>query len=196
MRIGIDVDNTILDYSRGFLTEVRMLAGLEQTDNASKGDLKSVVTKTHGDEEWTKIQGRVYSSVPSGVEIFAGFPELLGALIKAGHSISYMSHKSRHPIAGPPIELRKPVTDYLYANKLISPSQSAVSLTFFETKEEKISAIVDSSFDVYIDDLPEIIESVGFTCEAIHFGCVCSPGASHLGFKDWLSISTFFAPNL
>lgn len=190
------MDNTILDYSKGFLREVRMLAGLEKTDNASKEDLKSLVTRTHGDKEWTKIQGRVYSSVPSGVEIFAGFPELLGALLKAGHRISYMSHKSRHPIAGPQIELRKPVTNYLYANRLISKSQSAVTLTFFETKEEKIRAIVDSSFDVYIDDLPEIIESVGFTCKAIHFGCVCATGASHLGFKDWLSIATFFSPNL
>lgn len=196
MRIGIDIDNTILDYSEAFVEEARLLPGLEKVRKSTKADLKSIVTTCLGKEEWTLLQGRVYSRVPSGVEIYSGFSEVLRTLVDAGHHVSYMSHKSRYPILGPQIELRKPVTDYLYAKQLISHSETLVTLRFFETKEEKIQAIIDAGFDFYIDDLREILVSVEPACETIHFACGCNSAASHLGFSDWRSIAAFLAPNL
>lgn len=193
MKIGIDLDNTILDYSDAFSLAARNLKGLENIESLGKTEVKSLVIRSHGEEAWTALQGHVYSSVPLGVKVFEGFEPLLNSLNASGHTVSYMSHKSEKPISGPSVNLREPVTNFLYSKKLLGQTMRGLSLHYFETKQEKIEAVNVEYFDYFIDDLLEIVAAIDTRRDPIHFGCECEPAGnhSHLGFENWPSISRF-----
>ncbi len=193
MKIGIDLDNTILDYSDAFSLAARNLKGLEKIGALAKTEVKSLVIHTHGEEAWTALQGHVYSSVPLGVKVFEGFEPLLNSLNVSGHTVSYMSHKSEKPISGPSVNLREPVTNFLHSKKLLDQTMRGLSLYYFETKQEKIEAVNFEYFDYFIDDLVEIVAAIDTRRAPIHFGCDCEPAGkhSHLGFENWSSISRF-----
>lgn len=193
MKIGIDIDNTILNYSDAFTLAARNLRGLENIESLAKTEVKSLVIRSHGEEAWTALQGQVYSSVPLGVKIFEGFEPLLNSLIANGHTVDYMSHKSENPISGPSINLREPVTNFLHSKKLLGQPMMRPSIHYFETKNEKIDAVNAEYFDYFVDDLLEIVSLIDTKRGPIHFGCDCKPAAkrSHLGFENWPSISRF-----
>ncbi len=193
MKIGIDIDNTILDYSEAFTIAARKLKGLESIEKLPKAQVKSVVIRTHGEETWTALQSLVYSSVPLGVRVFEGFEPLLHALNAKGHTVTYMSHKSAQPISGSAADLRKPVTNFLHSKKLLGQTMIGVSHHYFETKKEKIEAINSAFFDYFIDDLLEIVSAIETKGAPIHFACDCEPLTmrSHVGFESWPSISSF-----
>lgn len=193
MKIGIDIDNTILDYSEAFTIAARKLRGFEKIETIAKNEVKSLVIRRYGEKAWTALQGEVYSSVPLGVSVFGGFQPLLNSLIAYGHKVFYMSHKSKYPISGPSTDLREPVTSFLYSRKLLGQTIKGPSLFYFETKKEKIEAINTKQFDYFIDDLVEIVTAIDTKRSAIHFGCKCEPTTKpdHLGFENWHSISRF-----
>jgi hypothetical protein len=193
MKIGIDIDNTILNYSDAFTLAARNLKGLEKIEALAKTEVKSLVIHSHGEEAWTALQGHVYSSVPLGVKIFEGFEPALNSLLVNGHTVAYMSHKSGNPISGPPVNLREPVTNFLLSKKLLGHTMRGLTLSYFETKKEKIEAVNAEHFDYFIDDLVDIVTAIDTKRAPIHFGCDCRTAAkrNHFGFENWPSISRF-----
>jgi hypothetical protein len=73
-----------------------------------------------------------------------------------------ISHKTRHPFAGPAYDLHQSARDWLAAHdfydRWISPDR-----VFFElTKKEKLARISQQGCTVFIDDLPEIFADADF----------------------------------
>jgi hypothetical protein len=90
--------------------------------------------------------------------------EVLRWAREAGHEIAIVSHKTRHPFLGPQYDLHAAARGWVEqhllenGNDLIPASQ-----VFFElTKEEKLARIADFDCDVFLDDLPEILQATGF----------------------------------
>ena len=78
-----------------------------------------------------------------------------------GHSVSIVSHKTKHPYLGPPYNLHETARAWIkqYLNKNNFPLFTDNQIFFELTKEEKIWRIQEINCDLFIDDLPEILLS-------------------------------------
>ncbi len=61
MRIGIDLDNTLIDYTEAFLYVAHQYKFIPENWRGQKLALKSLI-RSHfkGEQEWQKLQGKVY----------------------------------------------------------------------------------------------------------------------------------------
>lgn len=190
MRVGIDIDNTSIDYSLSFTRKAQDLTGVSLPRNMSKRDVQSFVVKTRGEELWTQIQGSVYSESPLKAEVSEGLREFLAIANIQQASVVFVSHKTRFPIVGPKVDLRKPVLDFMRLEKLIEPAPNNSKVVFCESPNEKLEVIRESNFDFFIDDLVSIIDKIPLSTQAVHYMCDCrhSPPLGHLAAIDWNSI--------
>ena len=61
MIIGIDLDNTVIDYTEAFLFGARQLKLIPKEWTGKKLKLKSLVQSlSEGELQWQKLQGQVY----------------------------------------------------------------------------------------------------------------------------------------
>lgn len=193
MKIGIDIDNTIIDYTDSFIREARKIKGLENLISGSKSEIKLAVKNAVGETGWTEMQGNVYATAPIGLKIFRGFDLFLTNAVKLGFHIYYISHKTQFPILGPRIELRTPIYNFIKMNQLLHPHIEGATIQFHDSQEEKIRAIKSLNLDFFIDDLVEIVDLLQYDCVPIHFMCTCNNlnNQYHLGFEDWTTIDEF-----
>lgn len=164
MRIGLDLDNTLVTYDRLFHT-VATDAGLipphvEPTKLAVREHLRSI----GAENTWIELQGEVYGGRMDEAEPCVGALEALQAAAADGHELYVMSHRTRRPFKGRPYDLhasaRRWIARHLHAEStpLVAPER-----VFLETtKEEKLARIRDHRCEVFIDDLPEILLHEGF----------------------------------
>ena len=77
MRVGLDLDNTIIDYSESFSKIAKTLGFVNENWNGNKLETKKLIcSKRNGEQKWMALQGKVYGeylkyAVPSpGLNIF------------------------------------------------------------------------------------------------------------------------------
>ncbi|HLA13670.1 MAG TPA: hypothetical protein VJZ25_01480, partial [Gemmatimonadaceae bacterium] len=106
-----------------------------------------------------EMQGLVYGARMSDAQAYVGAVECLCLAKKRRYDVSVVSHRTRHPFLGVPIDLhnaaRSWITSHLMCDgELLIPEASV----FFEvTKDAKLARIEALRCDVFIDDLPEIL---------------------------------------
>lgn len=164
MRIGLDFDNTIVNYDSLFhkvaLEQSLIPAGLPRTKLAVRDYLRS-----QGKEElWIEMQGCVYGARMSEAEAYPGAFNFFRWVRANGIPTFIVSHKTRHPFSGPRYDLheaaRKWVSEHLHNETVTFVEPEAV---FFElTKEEKLARIAELRCSLYLDDLPEILLAPSF----------------------------------
>lgn len=159
MLIGFDLDNTLLDYS----DSVRMAAAEKLpnkvSDGLTKESLKLQIQENFGGEEWTRLQGLLYTSYIQYATIDPYAIGLLNYLNQRGkHRIQIVSHKTRFPILGPQVDMREIASQHFdKLTKGLLGSTSGISIHFTETLVEKIEYINETKFDIFVDDLLEVI---------------------------------------
>lgn len=159
MIIGIDLDNTIIEYDcifakyaidRGYPAE------LEKTKSA----IRSYYLKEGKEESFTEMQAEVYGLGILNAECAEGLNEFIFHLHNYGHKLIVISHKTEFPYKGPQHNLRKAARKWLSKQEFVGiglPIEK--NQIFFEsTKEKKIERINQSRCDVFIDDLIEILQ--------------------------------------
>jgi hypothetical protein len=161
MHIGIDFDNTIVSYDALFhrvaLEKKLIPSGLSANKVAVRDHLRSCGLEN----TWVEMQGYVYGARMDEAEIYPGFTTFLDWARSAKHQVSIVSHKTRHPFAGPQYDLHAAARSWI--NIHLQDSHSNVpwfadhSIYFELTKIDKISRIGSIGCDVFIDDLPEIL---------------------------------------
>ena len=61
MRIGIDLDNTLIDYTEAFLYGAHQFELIPENWSGQKIELKSLIrSDSKGEQEWQRLQGKVY----------------------------------------------------------------------------------------------------------------------------------------
>jgi hypothetical protein len=198
VRVGLDLDNTILDYALSVEISAREALGLEIPRSLSKSEQKSWIIETAGQESWTLVQGYSYGAYSSAARVFPGFVDFLDYVLSKGHSVSVLSHKSEFPIAGPRIDLREAALETLKREgiwqRLITQGEGVGSIRFFETREEKIAGILTSATDVFVDDLIEVARSLHQIGHTFHIFCHdrggCEKGV--LCVQNWRSMPERF----
>ncbi len=164
MRIGLDFDNTIVNYDQIF-HKVALEQGVVPKDlPANKTAVRDYLRSIDKEDLWTEMQGYVYGLRMVEAGPYPGVLRFIRLAKEAGHTLAIVSHKTKHNYLGPKYDLhlaaRAWVERYLCDNQVPYIPEDRV---FFElTKDEKLARIRDFGCEVFIDDLPEILLAANF----------------------------------
>ena len=172
MIIGIDFDNTIIRYDnvfsrvglkKGIISDLRL-----KTKNEVKNDLIS----SGKENNWTELQGIVYGSHIMEAELYQNFKEACWDLIARGHKLRIISHKTQFPYIGSRINLRKAAIKWLKEKNIVGRGHNKIPLDdvfFCCTLNEKIKMVEKKKCDVFIDDLPTVLQLIDPNIKRILF---------------------------
>jgi len=97
MRIGIDLDNTLVCYDNAFLIKAWQLGLIPQGCNMSRSELrKQIREKSEGEIAWQRLQGQVYGNGISHAQLFPGAYRFLWRCKRQGHVLEIVSHKTQY----------------------------------------------------------------------------------------------------
>ena len=161
MRIGLDLDNTLICYDALFYRVARESGLIPESVAVSKGAVKSSVLSLHGNEAWTKLQAEVYGPRLFGATAYPGALKFVLKRKAAGHVFCILSHKTQFDASGGGYDLRKAALHWLEANRWIGAIDRE-DVEFHDTRGNKVQAIARRKCDVFVDDLPEVFAEPGF----------------------------------
>lgn len=164
MRIGIDFDNTLACYDGVFHAAALERGQIPADLPSDKTSVRDFLRKNGQDALFTELQGYVYGARMDLVALYPGALETLHALKVAGHELFIISHKTRHPFAGPSYDLHAAARGFLDAKGLCGTGGliDAARVFFETTKEAKVARAFELACEVFVDDLPEILALEGF----------------------------------
>jgi hypothetical protein len=164
VRLGLDFDNTIVSYDALF-HKVALEGGRIPADLApTKLKVRDYLRSQGGEQTWIEMQGYVYGARMAEAEMYAGVERFLRWARSCELPVCIVSHKTRHPFAGPKYDLHEAsrawVTQRLRdaEGPLVDPSA-----VYFElTKDDKFKRIDALQCEAFVDDLPEILVAPQF----------------------------------
>lgn len=158
MRIGIDLDNTIVNYDGVFRAAALERGLIPASFSRAKNAVRDYLNGSGRKDEFTELQGHVYGTRMDLAAPYPGFEHFLPAARAAGHEVFVISHKTRFAILGPRHDLHEAARRFLRARQLVGEGGLPEDHVFFAlTKEEKAARATSLGLDTFIDDLPEIL---------------------------------------
>ena len=183
--IGIDFDNTIISYVNVFKKLLRKNK-IQFGKKLNKEIFKKKIIKKYNEKFYTKIQSEIYGENIFYARKFANLNQSLNNLKKKNHII-LISHKTKYPILGKKVDLRKKALLWLNKNNLYGPKKifNKKNVFFEETIEKKIKRIRRLKCDYFIDDLSIILDRLPNSIYKIKFG---SKSKKYKFFLSWEKI--------
>lgn len=168
-RIGLDCDNTLIDYDRLFW-RLAVEAGLlgREVAPAKAAVRRAVRALPDGEAAWRRLQATAYGERIGQAALFPGVADFLRLARARGCLVCLVSHKPDRPAAGG-ADMRRAALGFLEAAGLFSPKGSGLdpNLVFFEdTRAAKLARIDALALDVFVDDLPEVLAEPDFPAGA------------------------------
>jgi Phosphotransferase enzyme family len=164
MRIGIDFDNTIVSYDSLFHRVARERNLIPHDTPVNKVAIRDHLRQIGKEELWTEMQGYVYGARMDEALAYPGVIEFLSRAAASGDEVAIVSHKTKSPYLGTQYDLHAAARAWVEKH-LRKDGIALVPTTqvFFElTKEEKLARIEAFGCDIFIDDLPEILQAKVF----------------------------------
>lgn len=156
MRIGLDLDNTLVCYDTLFYRLALERGLIDATCPPRKQDIRDAVRREAGDAAWQALQGDAYGPRMCDAVFFSGVPEALRLWRTAGHELCIVSHKTRFSSVEK-FDLHSAALDFLRASALLRQGLlHERDIYFCRTRDEKIDRIANLRCHVFVDDLPEI----------------------------------------
>ncbi len=176
MIIGIDLDNTIIDYRESFwLTSVStgIISDNDKKDFClkkgtfpSKSQIKQYLkSEKNSDFMWESLQGKVYGQYIPHAKIYPGFANFLLHCKNRGVKVFIISHKTKFGHNdNSKTPLREAALNFLKKNNLFSDDYgiNENDVFFLNTRNAKVNKIMDLKCTYFIDDLPQIFEEKNF----------------------------------
>lgn len=190
MIIGFDFDNTIINYSDTFKILARKKKLIPQNLSGDKVIIRNYLRDKNLEDKWTALQGEVYGKSIMRAKIYDGVQDTFEYLLKNKYKIKIISHKTKYPFIGKKINLRISALKWIEKNllKKITKSNFSISDIFFEnTIEEKIAKVQELKCDIFIDDLPEVLNLLPKKIKKILFSPVPNVISNHslTVMKSW-----------
>jgi len=161
MNIGIDLDNTLINYERAFLASAAYLnIHLPVSVNTKCKIRDHFRSRGEGEIVWQKLQGLAYGKFAlSHAEVYPGAKRFLWRCRQRGYKVVIVSHKTKYGHQDTEkVLLREVALDLLLRIGITAKENYYVdSITFHDTYEDKISFIKSQFFDWFIDDLSQVI---------------------------------------
>lgn len=168
MIIGLDFDNTIVEYTPLFRSLAIEKGWLDATSPVrSKKDVRDLVRLLpDGEMKWRDLQAEVYGPRILGAEPFAGVREFLLSCREKGWDVRVVSHKSEYAANdfGRECSLREMALKWFEAGGFFGDEYglSREKVFFTDTRAEKVARIAALGCMVFVDDLIETFEEEGF----------------------------------
>jgi hypothetical protein len=197
LRIGLDLDNTLIDYDRLF-GEIAAGRGLIPRDFVgTKRDVRDHVRRLpgrDGEVEWQRLQAAVYGPEILGASAAEGALEFLRLAHTSGAELSIVSHKTALATMGAQrVNLRDAARGWLRASGMLGPDAVPEENLYFEdTRADKIARIAALRCTHFIDDLEEVFDDPTFpsNVERLLFAKAASvPGSRHRSFASFGEIA-------
>lgn len=171
MKIGIDFDNTIINYGQLFHKYAIERFGMPPGTAPDKNAIRSYFwSLPEGNTQWTELQGIVYGEKILEACPAEGLCQFLSLCSEKDITVCVISHKSEFPALGPRLNLRDAALKWLTVNNFFDNSFIALprSSVFFEsTRNFKVMRIGIEKCSVFIDDLPEVFEEAHFPADVV-----------------------------
>lgn len=188
MQIGIDFDNTLVDYNHVFLDAAKRRGLIDTAFDGSKRAVRDRIRSLpDGELAWQRLQGYVYGAGIGGAAMFNGADFFLRSCRGKGVDVFVISHKTQFGHHDPMrVDLRLAALDWMARRGFFCGNGFGIPVerVFFESsraaKLERIGAVGCTHF---IDDLEEVFSDPGFPAGVLpilfapsgtlHAGTVC-----------------------
>lgn len=158
LKIGIDFDNTLACYDDVFY-RIACEKNLIPADFSNcKTHIRDYLRSQKQEEAWTTLQGTVYGPGMGLAQPFSGVEKFFTACFSLDITPVIISHRTRHPYLGPRYDLHEAARQWLNSYPFFKDCEA-----FFETTlQAKLERIQKEHCDVFIDDLPELLQEPSF----------------------------------
>ena len=166
-RIGIDLDNTLINYDEVFRTFAQQRGLLDSSFVGGKDDVRAALrAMPDGEIAWQHLQGAVYGKGVRQAVLFEGAEVFLLRARDRGCEVFIVSHKTEFGHYDPDrVNLRDAAMQWMETQGFFRDDAFAIpdkNVLFASTRSEKIAAIRELGVSFFIDDLPEVLEDGGF----------------------------------
>lgn len=187
-RIGIDLDNTLIDYDQVFRVFAQERGLIDPLFAGGKDDVRAAIRALpDGELAWQRLQGVVYGKGVRLAVLFDGADAFLRRARDEGYGVTIVSHKTEFGHYDPDrINLRSAALDWLRARGFFDDDGFGLrreSVIFTGTRTEKIQVIRKLGVDFFIDDLIEVLEDRDFPEQVT--GILFTRGAAAVGRYPW-----------
>lgn len=159
-KIGIDLDNTIINYDYS----VKKLSNKKYSYKSSnKKSVKKYIIKNYSEKKWMEFQGTLYGEYLKNSRIYDGFKSFIIRCKLHRTEIYIISHKSKYGhYDRNKINLRKTAKNFLIKEGIASKENKFFcirqeNIYFLNNQFEKIKKINSIGLDIFIDDLDEVL---------------------------------------
>lgn len=165
MRIGIDLDNTLVCYDQLFWQLAVDRGWISSQIPARKERVRDELRKMGREADWTRLQGEVYGPRMSDAVPFLNAITMIHGFHQRHWFARVISHRTKTPIAGPPADLHEAARTWLSEQGFLDSQSTGLNVEsiFLETsKADKLARIGSLNLDYFIDDLPELLQEPTF----------------------------------
>lgn len=194
LRIGLDFDNTLIDYDAAFVAEAERHGAIRPGIATSKRMVKDLVLRDGGGEPvWMRIQGQVYGKGIGDGRLIDGVGRVLETARSRGDSVFIVSHKTQFGhFDESGTDLRRAALCWMRDHGFFDGFGLREDGVFFEDPlEAKISRIANLNLNAYVDDLAKVLGHPDWPeyTSRIHYSPDPgeTPAGAHL-CRDWTAI--------
>jgi hypothetical protein len=198
VRIGIDLDNTIVGYDRLFCDIATAKGWLPARFDGSKKQVRDLVRLLpDGEGKWMRLQAEAYGARMGDADLIDGVDGFLRHCRAAAIPVSIISHKTRFAAADPDgVDLRQAALAWLESRGFFSAHGYGVprERVFFEdTRGAKCRRISSEQCTHFIDDLEEVFHDPDYPRHVASYLFI-APGSGEAAgpyrvHHDWTSIA-------
>lgn len=171
MRIGVDLDNTIISYDALFRRLAAEGGFLADDGVMSKKEVRDTMwTMEDGNQHWTDIQALAYGPRIGEAEPFPGCLAFFEFCREQGIETCIVSHKTEFAASDrdKTCNLCDAAMGWLHEHGFFSEKSALTPdrVRFAGTRAEKVTIIAEMDCDLFIDDLIEVFEEPGYPEQA------------------------------
>jgi hypothetical protein len=190
MKIGIDLDNTLICYDHAFARVGKEEGLLPASFQGSKVAVKQALLAERPDGYlWERLQGLVYGRRIDAATLFDGVIGFLEACRTGAETVAIISHKTERAHHDPLMtDLRAAALRWMDGNGFFDADGLGLGRddVYFEaTRDDKVRRIRAVGCDVFVDDLAEVLghAEMPATCRKILFGS--DPQSEFEQYASW-----------
>lgn len=164
MIVGIDFDNTIINYDVLFIQAATSHGWLENYSLTKQEVKQGLINKYGDDSKWQILQAEIYGKHITQATLYANCYEFIQLVIQSGATVYIVSHKTEFSNFDGKTKLIEPAIQWLKKKKIVG-FQGLIpikQLSFHATRDEKIKKIRQLNCDIFIDDLAEVLRDKQF----------------------------------
>lgn len=165
--IGIDLDNTLINYDRAFYATALDQGYIAPDIGMNKQTVRDRVrSRPDGESLWQWLQARVYGPEIGRAQLMTGAMDFLQRCHRLGIRAWIISHKSRFAAAAPDgCDLRNAALAWLEQQQILDEAHTGLgreAVCFADTRGEKLQTIASCGCELFVDDLLEVLTEPAF----------------------------------